>query len=72
MVPLFAAQSRHEKPYPPMSKSNFAFPFTVPFKGDAEKYTPFPRRFQAGNAVFGKCASGTPGGLAPPVAARGG
>ena len=35
-VPLFAAQSRHEKPYPPMSKINFAFPFTVPFKGNGE------------------------------------
>ena len=34
-VPLFAAQSRHEKPYPPMSKINFAFPFTVPLKGNA-------------------------------------
>ena len=32
---LFAAQSRHEKPYPPMSKINLAFPFTVPFKGNA-------------------------------------
>ena len=47
-VPLFAAQSRHEKPYPPMSKINLAFPFTVPFKGNVGKYTPFPRRFQAG------------------------
>ena len=44
---LFAARSRHEKPYPPMSKSNFAFPFTVPSKGNAEKYTPFPRPTQA-------------------------
>ena len=47
-VPLFAARSRHEKPYPPMSKINLAFPFTVPFKGNAGKYTPFICRFQAG------------------------
>ena len=31
---LFAARSRHEKPYPPMSKISFAFPFTIPFKGN--------------------------------------
>ncbi len=55
-MPLFAAQSRHEEPYPPMSKINPAFPFILPFTGNAEKYTPFPRRFQAGNAVFGNCA----------------
>ena len=47
-VPLFAARSRHEKPYPPMSKINLAFPFSVPFKGNAGKYTPFPRPTQAG------------------------
>ena len=56
LVPLLAAQSRHEKPYPPISKINPTFPFILPFTGSAEKYTPFPRRFQAGNAVFGNCA----------------
>ena len=55
-VPLLAAQSRHEKPYPPISKINHTFPFILPFTGSAEKYTPFPRRFQAGNAVLGNCA----------------
>ena len=54
LVPLFAVQSRHEEPYPPMSKINI--PFTVPFTGNTKKYTPFPRCFQAGNAVFGNCA----------------
>ena len=47
-VPLFTAQSRHKEPYPPMSKINPTFPFTIPFKGNAEKYTPFPRQKQAG------------------------
>ncbi len=47
-VPLLAALPRHEKPYPPMSKINLAFPFTVPSKGNAGKYTPFPRPPQAG------------------------
>ena len=55
-VPLLAAQSRHEKPYPPISKINPTFPFILPFTGSAEKCTPFPRRFQAGNAVFENCA----------------
>ena len=50
---VFAAQSRHEEPSPPMSKINPTIPFTIPFKGMQGKYTPFPRRFQAGNAVFG-------------------
>ena len=60
-VPLFAARSRHEKPYPPMSKISFAFPFTVPSKGNTGKYTPFPRPAQAGfwklkfRARFGAC-----------------
>ena len=54
LVPLFAAQSRHEEPYPPMSKINI--PFKMPFTRNVEKYTPFPRRFQAGNAVSGNCA----------------
>ena len=47
-MPLLAARSRHEKPYPPMSKISLAFPFTVPSKGNVEKYTPFPRLFQVG------------------------
>ena len=55
LVPLFAAQSRHEEPYPPMSRINSTFPFSMPFKGNVEEYTPFPRRFQAGIAVLGKC-----------------
>ena len=72
-VPLFAAQSRHEEPYPPISKINHTFPFILPFTGSAEKYTPFPRRFQAGNAFFWKLrVAARPGGLAPPVAAYGG
>ena len=36
---------------------------------DGNKYTPFPRRFQAGNAVIGNCASGNSSGVrscAPP------
>ena len=45
---LFAARSRHEEPYPPMSKINLAFPFTVPFKGNAGKYIQFPQPTQAG------------------------
>ena len=48
LVPLLAALPRHEKPYPPMSKISFAFPFTVPSKGNTGKYTPFPRPAQAG------------------------
>ena len=55
---VFAAQSRHEEPYPPMSKINPTFPFILPLTGNVGKYTPFPRRFQAGNAVFGNCAGG--------------
>ena len=34
------------------------FPFILPLTGNVRKYTPFPRRFQAGNAVFGNCARG--------------
>ena len=52
---VFAAQSRHEEPYPPMSKINPTIPFTIPFKGMQGKYTPFPRRFQAGNAFLEVC-----------------
>ena len=47
-VPLFAAQSRHEKPYPPMSKINFAFPFTVPFKGNGESIPHSPAQRKRG------------------------
>ena len=66
MVPLFAARSRHEKPYPPMSRINSTFPFSIPFKGNVEEYTPFPRRFQAGIAVLGNCRlqwAGRPQGI---------
>ena len=50
---VFAAQSRHEEPYPPMSKINPTIPFILPLTGNVRKYIPFPRRFQAGNAFFG-------------------
>ena len=49
---VFAAQSRHAEPYPPMSKINPTLPLHYSFQGNAEKYIPFPRRFQAGNAVL--------------------
>ena len=61
LVPLFAAQSRHEKPYPPMSKISFAFPFTVPSKGNVCKYTPFPRPTQAGFWEFEVLRAGAQG-----------
>ena len=41
---LFAARSRHEKPYPPMSKINFLALVRVSW----HNYTPFPRPKQAG------------------------
>ena len=52
---VFAAQSRHEEPYPPMSKINPTIPFILPLTGNVRKYIPFPRRFQAGNAFLKVC-----------------
>jgi len=46
LVPLFAAQSRHEEPYPPMSKSNPTFPFTIPLKGTRESVHHSPAAFK--------------------------
>jgi len=42
-VPLLAAQSRHEKPYPQMSKINFRLAFS---EARRIKYIPFPRPAQ--------------------------
>ena len=38
-----------------MSKINPTIPFTLPLTGNVGKYTPFPRRFQAGNAFLEVC-----------------
>ena len=46
LVPLFAAQSRHEKPYPPMSKIKPIFPFTIPLKGMLESISHSPAGFK--------------------------
>ena len=45
-VPLLAAQSRHEKPYPPMSKIKPIFPFTIPLKGMLESISHSPAGFK--------------------------
>ena len=39
-------------------RSNLPSPFILPLTGNVRKYIPFPRRFQAGNAVFGNCTRG--------------
>ena len=43
------------------SQRSIFVPFTVPFTGNAGKYIPFPRLFQAGNGFFGNCARGCRG-----------
>ena len=45
-VPLFAAQSRHEEPYPPMSKINPTFPFILPLTGNDESIPHSPAGFK--------------------------
>ena len=42
-VPLFAAQSRHEKPYPPISKINFRLAFERQ-DGNSMPHSPAPRK----------------------------
>ena len=48
-VPLFAVQSRHEEPYPPMSKIN-----RPPFRVRYESVYPIPPPISSGKCVFWK------------------
>ena len=51
LVPLFAAQSRHEKPYPPISKIKFRLDFG---RQDANSmpHSPAPRKRDFGKLKF--------------------
>ena len=49
---LFAAQSRHEKPYPPMSKIKPTFPLHPSSHGECEKVYPIPPPLSSGKCSF--------------------